>query len=159
MNVHIIERRSADRGAELRLSVPADPNQSLYVRRQIIGFAAAHGIGGDDVIDFIAAIGEALANAIEHAQTCEAIDVAMWMLGEDRLFASVTDRGIGFLPNDQAHEAVLPDAFSERGRGLPIMRSCSDVFTVRSAPGQGTHVMLGCFVQRASSAEALEQTG
>ena len=106
---------------------------------------------GDDVLDFVSAIGEALANAIEHGGSSEPIEVALWFIGEDRMFASVTDRGIGFLPDDQPLDSLLPDAFDERGRGLPIMRRCSDIFTVRSAPGEGTQVTLGCLVQRSAN--------
>jgi anti-sigma regulatory factor (Ser/Thr protein kinase) len=150
MNVAEFERRGAGRGAELRLSVPPDPRQGLIVRREVLAFAERHNILGEDVIDFVAAIGEALANAIEHARTNEPIEVAMWLLGTDRLFASVTDKGVGFSPNDRPLDSLLPDAYAERGRGLPIMRRCVDIFNVRSAPGQGTHVTLGCFIQRAA---------
>jgi anti-sigma regulatory factor (Ser/Thr protein kinase) len=149
MNGPETERRAPSRGAELRLSIPPSPRQALVVRREILAFAEHHGIQGDDLCDFLAAIGEALANAIEHAHTVEPVEVAMWLLGSDRLFASVEDKGIGFSPNDRQLDSMLPDAFAERGRGLPIMRCCSDIFTVRSAPGQGTHVTLGCYIQRA----------
>jgi anti-sigma regulatory factor (Ser/Thr protein kinase) len=149
MIVTEFERRGAGRGAELRLSVPPDPRQGLIVRREILAFAEQHNILGDDVIDFVAAIGEAVANAIEHAHTNEPIEVAMWLLGKDRLFASVTDKGVGFSPNDRLLDSLLPDAYAERGRGLPIMRRCADIFNIRSAPGQGTHITLGCFIQRA----------
>jgi anti-sigma regulatory factor (Ser/Thr protein kinase) len=150
MNVADFERRGPGRGAELRLSVPPDPKQGLIVRREVLAFAEQHDIGGDDVMDFVAAIGEALANAIEHARTDEPIEIVMWLIDTDRLFASITDKGIGFSPNERPLDSLLPDAFAERGRGLPIMRRCSDIFNVHSAPGQGTHVTLGCFVQRAA---------
>jgi anti-sigma regulatory factor (Ser/Thr protein kinase) len=158
MNVTEFERRGAERGAELRLSVPPDPRQGLIVRREILAFAEQHNIHGDDVIDFVAAIGEALANAVEHARTNEPIEVAMWLLGTDRLFASVTDKGIGFSPNDRALDSLLPDAYAERGRGLPIMRRCADIFNIRSAPGQGTHITLGCFIQHAVRRFEQQQT-
>jgi anti-sigma regulatory factor (Ser/Thr protein kinase) len=148
MEVAINDERQGGPDAELRLSVPSDPHVSAYVRQAMIAFAESHGIVDDDVVDFVAAVGEALANAIEHAHTGEPIEIAAWLLGNDRLFASVTDHGVGFAPSEPA--AALPDAYAERGRGLPIMRRCTDVFTVRSAPGQGTRVTLGCRIGRAA---------
>jgi anti-sigma regulatory factor (Ser/Thr protein kinase) len=112
----------------------------------MIAFAEAHAIVGDDVIDFVVAVGEALANAIEHAHTDKPIEITAWLLGNDRLFACVSDHGVGFATSEPG--PALPDAFAERGRGLPIMRRCSDVFTVRSIPGQGTRVTLGCHIQQ-----------
>jgi anti-sigma regulatory factor (Ser/Thr protein kinase) len=148
MDVATNDDRQGGPGAQLRLSVPPDPHVGGYVRQAMIAFAEAHGIVDDDVIDFVAAVGEALANAIEHAHTEEPIEIAAWLLGNDRLFASVSDHGVGFAPKDPV--PGLPDAYAERGRGLPIMRRCADVFTVRSTPGQGTRVTLGCHVQRAA---------
>ena len=153
MNVPENERCPAEPGTRLRFSVSPDPPIGVYVRNKVVAFAEAHDIGGDEVIDFVSAIGEALANAIEHARTREPIEIAIWLLGTDRLFASVSDKGIGFSPNDRPLDLLLPDAFAERGRGLSIMRRCSDIFNVRSAPGQGTHVTLGCYVQRAGMLE------
>ena len=151
------EIRSTSPGAQLRLSVPPNPRLGVYVRREVLAFAETHGIAGDNVIDFVAAIGEALANAIEHARTKEPIEITAWLLGEDRLFASVADNGIGFSPAERTISSVLPEPYAERGRGLPIMRECADVFSVRSAPGQGTRVTLGCYVNRASNGRLTRQ--
>ena len=134
----------------MRLYVPPDPKLGGYVRQEVIAFAETQGIDDADVTDFVAAIGEALANAIEHAHTREPIEITLWLLGDDRLFASVRDRGIGFAPTERALALTLPEAYAERGRGLPIMRRCADVFSVRTAPGQGTRVTLGCYVRRAA---------
>jgi len=143
------ERRQQARGAELRFNIPPDPRLSGYVRRQIVGFAHTQAIDDSDIADFIGAVGEALANAIEHAHTEKPIEVAAWMI-EDRLFASVRDQGIGFVPNERTVAKKLPDAYAERGRGLPIMRRYAEVFSVRSVPGEGTRVTLGCHVSHAT---------
>jgi anti-sigma regulatory factor (Ser/Thr protein kinase) len=151
MRVGNVEKRPRAPQAQLCFSVPPDPKLTGYVRRQVIAFAETQGIDDEKVIDFVAAIGEALANAIEHSQTSEPIEISAWLLGEDRLFASVVDHGVGFAVDERNRQPALPEAFAERGRGLPIMRTCSDVFNVRTAPGQGTRVTLGCHVQRATS--------
>jgi anti-sigma regulatory factor (Ser/Thr protein kinase) len=132
------------------LCVPPDARLGGYVRQEVIAFAETQGIDEPDVTDFVGAIGEALANAIEHAHTEEPIEISAWLLGEDRLFASVSDHGVGFSPVSCEQTNALPDAYAERGRGLPIMRRCSDVFSVRSGPGQGTRVTLGRYVRRAA---------
>jgi anti-sigma regulatory factor (Ser/Thr protein kinase) len=144
------ENWSDGASAQLRLSVPPDPKLSGYVRKELIAFAETQGIQTPDIADFVSAIGEALANAIEHAHTRKPIEVSAWLLGEDRLFASVRDRGVGFAPSIPARSLALPDAYSERGRGLPIMRRCADLFSIRSAPGEGTRITLGCYVHRAA---------
>jgi anti-sigma regulatory factor (Ser/Thr protein kinase) len=141
------EKRQSGPGAQLRLCVPPDAKLGGYVRHEVMAFTEAHGIDDDEVTDFLSAIGEALANAIEHAHTTEPIEISAWVL-DDRLFASVRDRGVGFTPSERTLSAALPDIYAERGRGLPIMRRCADVFSVRSSPGDGTRVTIGCFVHR-----------
>jgi stage II sporulation protein AB (anti-sigma F factor) len=112
-----------------------------------MSYAQTQGIERRDVDDFVAAIGEAFANAIEHAHTREPIEISAWLLDEDHLFASVRDHGVGFAPAEQA----LPEGYAERGRGLPIMRRCADVLRVHSAPGRGTRVTLGRYVRRVAA--------
>ncbi len=119
------------------------------MRENVLAFASTLAIPNDDMGDFLTAIGEALANAIEHSGSHDPIEVSVWMVGGDRLIATVVDRGIGFEPTGSGtSEPRLPDSFAERGRGLAIMRSCSDIFSVRSTPGHGTAVTLGRFVHR-----------
>ncbi len=133
---------------QLRLSVPPNPKFGVYIRKEVVAFAHRHGIDDNDVSDFVSAVGEAVANAIEHARTERPIEVSAWLLGDDRLYASVRDRGIGFTPSERMQTANFSDAASERGRGLAIMRRLADVLSVRSAPGQGTRVTLSCHVHR-----------
>ncbi len=153
------ETRLRAPGAQLRLCVPPDPRLGGYVRQEVMDFAETQGIARPELTDFVSAIGEALANAIEHSQTVEPIEISAWLLGEDRLFASVRDRGIGFAPIGGGRSLVLPDGYAERGRGLPIMRRCAEVFSVRSAPGEGTRVTLGCHVHRAAGRQSLHVAG
>jgi anti-sigma regulatory factor (Ser/Thr protein kinase) len=139
------ERRQRARGAELRFNIPPDPRLGGQVRRRLVAFAQSEGVAEADICDFMGAVGEALANAIEHAHTQKPIEIAAWLL-DDRLFASVRDQGVGFVPSERTVTKKLPDALAERGRGLPIMRRFADVFSVRSVPGEGTSVTLGCHV-------------
>ena len=140
------------RGEEMHLQVPPDPRFGHYVRDQLLAFARSHGIASADLGDFVTAVSEALANAIEHSHTTDAIEVSAFVMGRDQVIATVVDHGIGFSPRDAGVEPALPDALAEHGRGLPIMRRYSDIFSIRSAPGQGTTVTLGRYVRPRSRA-------
>ena len=135
--------------APLHLRIPPDAKFGRYVRERVAGFTTANAIPDDTAEEFITAIGEALANAIEHGCCTDDIEIACRLTSDKVLTACVTDRGIGF---DAAARPVLEfDPLTERGRGLPIMRQYTDHLKVESRPGQGTSVTLArnvrCFTQ------------
>jgi anti-sigma regulatory factor (Ser/Thr protein kinase) len=141
-------------GASLRLCVPPEARFGRYVRERVVGFAAAQAVSEADAAEFVTAVSEALANALEHARSQEPIDVHCWLADGDQLLATVVDRGIGFEAEVGAAEPVLPDLLSERGRGLPIMQRYTDLFAVSSEPGKGTSVVLGRYVRRGGAPRA-----
>jgi len=134
----------------LRVSIPPDPAFARSAREEVISFATRHAADPEDIEEFIFAVGEALTNAIEHSLSEAAIEVRCEVEGH-RITAMVVDCGAGF-HTDPLPKAALPDILSERGRGLPIMRRCSDVFAVHSVPGKGTAVVLGRYLQRREAA-------
>jgi stage II sporulation protein AB (anti-sigma F factor) len=137
--------------AQLRLCVPVDPKMARVVRDQIRDFATGLGIAGADLIDFVTAIGEALANALVHARATAPIEISAWMGDGDQLCATVRDNGVGFTaPVAVAERTPLPDQFAECGRGMAIMRCCTDRFSVESEPGKGTVVTLARYLRRKS---------
>src|ERR1700682_972563 len=140
-------RDPAGPGASLRLRVPPEARYGRYVRERVAEFAASQGVPEADAAEFLPAVAEALANALEHSRCEDEIEVNCWVARGDQLLATVVDRGVGFDPSGGVLEATLPHVLDERGRGLPLMRRCTDVFAVRSAPGQGTAVMLGRYVR------------
>lgn len=125
----------------LRLRVDPTAANGRIVRKRLAAFVASHKIDQDDAIAIVTAIGEAVANAIEHADSVEPIEIDCRLEAPDRLITTVIDAGRGFEP-EKAAAAQLPKQEDERGRGLPIMRHCSDIFAVRSRPGMGTAVVL-----------------
>jgi anti-sigma regulatory factor (Ser/Thr protein kinase) len=127
----------------LHMRVAPEPRHGGAVRRRILAFCAAWNIESTRVDDFITALGEAVANAVEHAQTTRDIEITVWMADGTKIYATVVDHGVGFVPGGATTLAALPEWSSERGRGLPIMRSCTDIYDIRSTPGVGTAVMLG----------------
>lgn len=141
-------------GATLRLRVPPDARYSGYVRQRVMSFAAGARVPEPDAADFVTAVSEALANAIEHSRSTESIDIACWLVGRNQLIATVVDHGIGFAAREALTEPRLPEPLAERGRGLPIMRRYTDLFSVRSIPGKGTSVLLGRYLRHRSNRQS-----
>ena len=134
-------------GESLRLTIPPNPRYARWVRERVAEFAAFHDAPVEDAREFVTAVGEALANAIEHSSCAESIVITCRPGPHDSIVATVVDCGSGFEPRGVAARD-LPPEFAERGRGLPIMRSCSDIFELHSTPGRGTEVTLGRFLRR-----------
>jgi anti-sigma regulatory factor (Ser/Thr protein kinase) len=133
--------------AVLDFRVAPQPHASRIVRDRVSKFALKHGVGDDDLAHFLIALGEALANAIEHARADEPVEIEV-RIGADRILATVQDSGIGF-PAEVIARAKFPGSDSERGRGLPIMRSCCEIFALKTEPGKGTAVVLGRYIKKA----------
>ena len=129
----------------LCVCIPPNPRYGKGVRDEVIAFANRHNISICDLEDFIFALGEAIANAIEHSGSPEAIEI-ICRIEADKIVATVTDSGKGFV-TDPLPKTPLPDEFSERGRGLPIMERYSDIFAVRSVLGKGTAVVFGRYLR------------
>jgi serine/threonine-protein kinase RsbW len=138
--------------AVLDFRVLPQPHLCAVVRQGVSAFARSHGVLDEDLTHILTALGEALANAIEHAGGEEPIDVQV-RVGNDRIVVTVQDSGIGF-PSELVSPPDLPEPSSERGRGLPIMRRCTDIFTIRSLPGRGTAVVLGRYLRKAASSSS-----
>ncbi len=129
----------------LRVCIPPNARYGKSARDEVIAFAHRHRIAICDLEDFVFALGEAIANAIEHSGSRDAIEIVC-RIEHDKIVATITDSGRGFI-TDPLPKTPLPDEFAERGRGLPIMERCSDIFAVRSVPGKGTAVVLGRYLR------------
>jgi anti-sigma regulatory factor (Ser/Thr protein kinase) len=140
------QQAASPRGQTLEVRIPPNPRFGREVRRQVFSFADQFQVSRNDLDEFIFAVGEALANAIEHSHSSDVIEVRC-SVEEDKILASIVDSGAGF-SNDPVAGIHLPDAMSERGRGLPIMRRYSDIFAVHSVPGRGTAIVLGRYFGR-----------
>lgn len=131
--------------AVLDFRVAPQPQVSRTVRGSVTEFARGNGVSEDDLAHFLIALGEALANAIEHGHADSPIDIEV-RIGKDRIIATVQDGGVGFAA-EVISEAALPSDCAERGRGLPIMRRCCDIFALKTEPGKGTAVVLGRYLR------------
>jgi anti-sigma regulatory factor (Ser/Thr protein kinase) len=131
--------------AVLDFRVAPQPHLSRVVRDRVAEFAQSRGVRAEDLEHFLLALGEALANAIEHARAKDPIEIQVRLL-PDRIVASVEDNGVGFR-SGLAAGPDLPPPEAERGRGLPIMRRCCDIFALKSMPGRGTAVVIGRYLR------------
>jgi anti-sigma regulatory factor (Ser/Thr protein kinase) len=125
----------------LDLCVPPEAQYARTVRGSILQFARSHNIIEEDIELFLTALGEALANAIEHSRSERLIHIRC-RITEERVIAMICDSGVGF-SSTTFLPTGLPHPMAEGGRGLPLMRRCSDIFRVRSVPGKGTTVLIG----------------
>src|SRR5579863_7939466 len=120
----------------LRLSIPPLPRFAGTARRAFSDFAGFHHLRRIDAENLTFAVGEAIANAITHAGTCEEIELFAAQAG-NTIVVQVIDRGRGFTtPAERL--AALPSSLAEHGRGFAIMQRCTDFFDVRSDPASGT---------------------
>jgi anti-anti-sigma factor len=118
----------------LQQRLPADPAQLAGVRRRVAAWAVATGLPEDVIDDLQLALGEALANSVEHAYAARgagecAFEVARQPDGEVRVL--VRDEGAWRPP---------PADRGFRGRGLELISALAEDVEVTHGPGPGTTV-------------------
>ena len=121
--------------AALDLELGADVGELAQSRHTLRDWLDEAGAGADEALDVLIAVGEALANAIEHGHRdhpegtvhLHAVVVA------ERVYVTVTDTGSWKTP--QAVPA------RHRGRGLELMRALMQDVTIESRPA-GTTVQM-----------------
>lgn len=123
----------------LQMRVPADPWHVRRVRDELLQI-------GDDVEmaphvleDVVTAVGEAFANAIEHALTKEPVEIEVKQR-DMQLVATIRDHGQGI--DVTRISTILPPATTERGRGIPLMRQCASSISIQKPNDGGTLVVL-----------------
>ncbi|HEU5108430.1 MAG TPA: ATP-binding protein [Micromonosporaceae bacterium] len=99
--------------------------------------AAAAGLAGQRLDDFVLAVNEILTNAVRHAGGSGRL--RLWAVGA-RLLCEVTDSGRG-IPPGLADIEPPPITLAPGGRGLWIARQLCDELTVVTGTG-GTSVRL-----------------
>jgi serine/threonine-protein kinase RsbW len=117
---------------------------SVPVMRRVLGDTLRGiGVNEESVDDILLAATEACTNVVLHAgQSAPAYMVAA-TVDSAGCRVEVTDDGQGCTPDaGQRRRARHAANLAESGRGLAIMRACVDGVTLRTAPGQGTHVVL-----------------
>jgi anti-anti-sigma factor len=120
--------------APLEGRIPAEPRQLAGVRRAVEAWAHQAGLGHDTLEDLQLALGEALANGVEHAYTGQAP-------GECAFRVSWRpEAGVDVLVTDFGTWRPPPADPGFRGRGLTLMGILGDDLRVERSPGGGTTV-------------------
>lgn len=122
---------------EVRLAIPARPENVAVVRQALGGLANVLGIDGVALDDMKLAVTEACTNVVVHAypEAEGPLEVEM-RPGGATLTVVVRDHGGGIRPRLDASST------SALGLGMPLMASLADDFVVHGAPGGGTEVRM-----------------
>lgn len=132
-----------------KLSVPALSRNEAYCRSAAVAFAAQCDPTIEEIADIKTVISEAVTNCIVHAYknsdiSCDRIIYISAILYDDNTFKfTIKDKGCGIPDISAAMEPLYTtDPENERsGMGMPIMKTFSDTFKVRSTVGKGTSVV------------------
>ena len=128
----LVVRRTADEPtAPLTIEMPAVAASLRHIRVVLRQWLTAVGAGPDESLDVLLAVGEAAANAVEHAYGAArgTVSVHVELDGVD-VIARVVDTG-------NWRESRGED----RGRGTQMMRNASDELQVDTGP-QGTEIRI-----------------
>jgi anti-sigma regulatory factor (Ser/Thr protein kinase) len=130
----------------LHLRIPPLPRYVRSARGALNAFGTYHHVAPRDLENLTFALGEALANAIEHSHSQNDIAVG-FQIDDNSIVATVSDQGRG-LHEPPLSTPQMPHDLTETGRGFAIMQRCTDFFDVRSAPGEGTVITMGRYRRR-----------
>lgn len=137
------DQRSGSR--RLRLRHHARATELRAIRRRITAWAGGNRLPADTVIDLQLAVGEAVANGMEHAYRADAARrdaaAAATVEVELELDASRSRPVVAVTVTDHGRWRPVPVDPGHRGRGLALIQKLSRRLQV-SISGQGTRV---CF--------------
>ncbi|MDQ7822015.1 MAG: ATP-binding protein [Candidatus Eremiobacteraeota bacterium] len=125
--------------SHLDLKIPCKEEFAAIVRAQAEAIARRLNYNEEEVQDIVMTVGEACDNSIEHGCSEKGIDLH-YMISKENLEIEVIDYGKGFDPEGMGLE--VPDLFSERGRGIFIMKNLMDSVAITSRPGEGTYIKI-----------------
>ncbi|MFE9751271.1 SpoIIE family protein phosphatase [Saccharothrix saharensis] len=103
----------------LRNTVPAQPAELSAMRRTVTAWAATAGLSADLLDDLQLALGEAAANAVDHAYPPDAP-------GDFTYAVATTATGLRVTVQDRGRWRPEPEDKGYRGRGLQIIRTIGE---------------------------------
>jgi PAS domain S-box-containing protein len=113
------------RADDVELQLPAAPSSAAIARRLATRYARVAGLSPERTFDLTIAVGEAVANAVEHAYLGAKGDfVLRFALRDGKVLGEVQDLGIWRDGNPAA----------ERGRGLAILRATTQQLELNRSP-------------------------
>jgi anti-sigma regulatory factor (Ser/Thr protein kinase) len=107
-------------------------------RHDVAEFATYCGFGTDRTADIVLAVGEAVANTVEHSGSPRDFSIKCEFDGT-RLLLRVEDHGSGFTPSLRP---VIREKLQPRGLGIYLMNKLMDAAEFSFKPGDGTILTL-----------------
>lgn len=109
-----------------------DAGSIVEARDAILQFLTEHGVSGDEEIDLMLALQEALANAVFHGCGDDANKTihSSVEISPQEISIVVRDPGHGFDPSSSTDSSDGPN-LTEHGRGILLMRSLMDEVSYR----------------------------
>jgi serine/threonine-protein kinase RsbW len=134
----------------LTLSLPRDRSTVPLTRRVLDATLAVFSVTKECREDIGLAIGEACANAVEHAEVGADYHVTVTIEGE-RCVIDVVDEGAGVVTTDTPE----PGPYDETGRGLRIIRALADKVELRRMHNRGVGLRIVKILARTRPATGL----
>lgn len=124
----------------IKLTLPTKPEYVSLARLTIASVANNMGFSIGDVEDLKVAVSEACTNALNHSKNTDTTYDLTYVVENNKLVFTVTDRGIGFEPETVAK----PDLNGQQlgGFGLFIIKSLMDRVEIVSERGSGTSITM-----------------
>jgi serine/threonine-protein kinase RsbW len=140
------ETQVAAHDSDIRLTLPARPENVAVVRHVLGGLAEALRLPDDVVDDVRLAVTEACTNVVRHAYVDEGtIDVVVRPRGDAlEVVVSDTGRGIGQSPDTDGP-----------GLGLPLIAALTDSLEVQRSVGAGSRLVMRFLRRRTAPALGL----
>ncbi|MGZ4605089.1 MAG: SpoIIE family protein phosphatase [Blastococcus sp.] len=134
-DVAVIAARLLPEGLDERL--PADPARLAGIRRTVRAWAAATGLTEETAEDLQLALGEALANAVEHAYAAGVAGDCRYRVDRE------PDGAVRVQVQDAGTWRPPPEDRGHRGRGLELITALASDVEVTHAPGTGAGTTVG----------------
>ncbi|HKT03114.1 MAG TPA: ATP-binding protein [Rugosimonospora sp.] len=112
------------------VQLAVDLSHIATVRHAVAEFAAWHGLAGRPHADFVLAVNELVANAVQHGGGSGG--ATLWRTPE-AVWCEVADQGPG-LPPDHRDGYRLPPATAPGGRGLWLVHRLCDQVSITTGP-------------------------
>lgn len=124
----------------IKLTLPTKPEYVSLARLTIASVANNMGFSIGDVEDLKVAVSEACTNALNHSKNTDTTYDLTYLVENQKLVFTVTDRGVGFEPESVA----MPDLNGKQlgGFGLFIIKSLMDRVEIISERGSGTSITM-----------------
>ena len=130
----------------MKLQIPSKSCNESFARVAVASFFAQLDPTVDEISDIKTAVSEAVTNSIVHGYANEIgnIFIHAKILGDNKIYIRIRDKGCGIDDLDQAMEPMFTTCKTgERsGLGFTVMQSFMDNLRVTSKKGKGTIVTL-----------------